>query len=183
MIIGSRPPKVPYRDRNRQSRVTIAAAKDYKSFVDLHGATECERALVRQARLDRLSKDGYRSHPERCALRRRTNLCQSAAGRRAGTNSTRPVMKCRACWSDKAYVRTVRGWRRAALSTFLLVPLKCHHCYHKFSVPWVFTWGKQLTPPPLRVAPETAGTQPAAGRHHEHARPVLYTAETARKVA
>jgi len=90
-------------------------------------------------------------------------------------------MKCRACWSDKAYVRTVKGWRGIALSALMLVPLKCHHCYHKFSVPWPLTLGKQLTPPPLRVAPETAGSQPAGNRRH--AMPNMQAADSARKVA
>jgi hypothetical protein len=31
--------------------------------------------------------------------------------------------------------------------------MKCHHCYHKFVVPWLLTLGKQVTPPRLRIAP------------------------------
>jgi len=65
-------------------------------------------------------------------------------------------MKCRACWADKAFVRQVQGWRALLQKCFLLTPLKCHHCYHKFSVPSILTIGKQLTPPPLRIA---AGTE------------------------
>ena len=72
-------------------------------------------------------------------------------------------MKCRACWSDKAYVRPVKGWKGIALKCLTLVPLKCHHCYHKFSVPWMLTLGKHVTPPPLRVAEGTEATEP--GRH------------------
>ena len=56
-------------------------------------------------------------------------------------------MKCRACWSDKAYVRPVGGWRGALMSWVGIVPLKCHHCYHRFSLPFLFTIGKQLNPP------------------------------------
>lgn len=69
-------------------------------------------------------------------------------------------MKCRACWADKAFVREVRGWRGVLLKCFLLTPLKCHHCYHKFTVPWLLTLGKPLSPPSLRIA---AGTQSSAG--------------------
>jgi hypothetical protein len=65
-------------------------------------------------------------------------------------------MKCRACWAEKAFVRPVTGWRSIVHRTCLLVPLKCHHCYHKFAVFWPLTLGKQLTPPVLRVAPGTA---------------------------
>ena len=39
------------------------------------------------------------------------------------------------------------------MSCFMLVPLKCHHCYHKFTVPWFLTIGKRLTPPPQRGVP------------------------------
>jgi|GEM_PF-6826824 len=72
-------------------------------------------------------------------------------------------MKCSACWADKAYVRKVNGWRGMLLSLGLRVPLKCHHCYHKFSVSWFSTIGAQVTPPPLRM-PETArpATTPVA---------------------
>ncbi|HEX4142112.1 MAG TPA: hypothetical protein VHY91_01070 [Pirellulales bacterium] len=56
-------------------------------------------------------------------------------------------MKCRACWTDKAYLRDVSGWRGVLHSWLGMVPLKCHHCYHKFSVPWFSTIGKRLTPP------------------------------------
>lgn len=64
-------------------------------------------------------------------------------------------MKCRACWADKAYIHPVKGWRGTLLSCVFLVPLKCHHCYHKFCVPAFSTWGKQLMPPTLRVSKET----------------------------
>jgi hypothetical protein len=66
-------------------------------------------------------------------------------------------MKCRSCWADKAYVRPVKGWKGLLLKCLWMVPLKCHHCYHKFSVPWLLTLGKPLTPPALRVAPGTHG--------------------------
>jgi hypothetical protein len=64
-------------------------------------------------------------------------------------------MKCRACWADKAYVRQLTGWRKTLHSALFFVPLKCHHCYHKFSVFWPLTVGKQTTPPAFKVAPGT----------------------------
>ena len=60
-------------------------------------------------------------------------------------------MKCRACWTDKAYKREVSGWRGTAYSWLGMVPLKCHHCYHKFTVPWFLTIGKRLTPPVMKI--------------------------------
>ena len=78
-------------------------------------------------------------------------------------------MKCRACWADKAFIREVKGWRGTALSWLGVVPLKCHHCYHKFSVLWVQTIGKPLDPPALRPtgsktdAELKPGSQVAAG--------------------
>jgi hypothetical protein len=60
-------------------------------------------------------------------------------------------MKCPRCWTEKAYLRTVRGWKRVLFACLLLRPLRCHHCYHRFWVPWVVTLGKQVTPPGLRI--------------------------------
>ncbi len=57
-------------------------------------------------------------------------------------------MKCYSCWAEKAYIRQVKGWRGLVLSCLMRVPLKCHHCYHKFTVSWFSTLGKQLTAPP-----------------------------------
>ncbi len=37
------------------------------------------------------------------------------------------------------------------LACLLLRPLRCHHCYHRFSVPWIMTLGKQVAPPSLRI--------------------------------
>ncbi len=59
-------------------------------------------------------------------------------------------MKCRACWTEKAYVRPTQGWREVALTWLGLVPLKCHHCYHRFWLPRPLTVGKQLVPPALQ---------------------------------
>ena len=65
-------------------------------------------------------------------------------------------MKCRACWAEKAYVREVRGWRGVALNWLGFVPLKCQHCYHKFSVLRLLAIGQELTPP----ARKTPAAQP-----------------------
>ena len=65
-------------------------------------------------------------------------------------------MKCRACWTDKAYIRDVRGWRGTLYRWLGMVPLKCHHCYHKFSVSWFSTIGKRLTPPAIATRPAPA---------------------------
>lgn len=76
-------------------------------------------------------------------------------------------MKCRYCWSDKAYLRNVPGWRGFLFSCALLVPLRCHHCYEKSVVSWFFTIGKQMHPPRLRIAPGTGSTSPSTiARQH-----------------
>ena len=56
-------------------------------------------------------------------------------------------MKCPACWAEKAYRRQTKSLIGTLLSC-LMVPMKCHHCHHKFHVPVVLTIGKQITPPP-----------------------------------
>jgi hypothetical protein len=58
-------------------------------------------------------------------------------------------MKCRSCWSDKAYVREEKGLKATIYWCLALIPLKCHHCYHKFWTPRFMTWGKTLQPPKL----------------------------------
>ena len=62
-------------------------------------------------------------------------------------------MKCPRCWSEKAYLQRVKGWRRIILPCLLLRPMKCHHCYHKFPVFWFSTIGRQIKPPQLPVTP------------------------------
>jgi hypothetical protein len=76
-------------------------------------------------------------------------------------------MKCPRCWTDKGYLRRVSWWKQLALICLLLRPMKCHHCYHKFVVPWLLTLGKQVTPPRLRIAPisREAGPSLAAQSH------------------
>jgi hypothetical protein len=61
-------------------------------------------------------------------------------------------MKCRACWTDKAYSHKAKGFGDTILSWLGFVPLRCHHCYHKFAVFWPLTIGKQLEPPPRKPA-------------------------------
>ena len=56
-------------------------------------------------------------------------------------------MKCPACWAEKAYKRKTKGFQRVLYTCFLLTPLKCHHCYHKFVVPQFLTIGKKVFAP------------------------------------
>ena len=72
-------------------------------------------------------------------------------------------MKCPACWADKAYVRQVTPVRHAILSCLFLVPLRCHHCYHKFTVPRLLTIGKRLIPPVLKAPQHTPSYPGIAG--------------------
>jgi hypothetical protein len=76
-------------------------------------------------------------------------------------------MKCPRCWSDKAYVRSTSAWQQVLMSCLLLVPMKCRHCYHKFTVFWLFTLGKQVRAPTLRIAPASREAGPSyAARHY-----------------
>ena len=71
-------------------------------------------------------------------------------------------MKCPSCWAEKAYLRKVEGFSGLVTTVLLIRPLKCRHCYHKFSVLWFLTLGKELQPPELvRVAPGTAVARPS----------------------
>jgi len=67
--------------------------------------------------------------------------------RSSGQRAANTRIKCPQCWAEKAYVRRVEGWRGWMLTLLLLRPLKCHHCYFKFVVPWLSTIGKQIHPP------------------------------------
>jgi len=71
-------------------------------------------------------------------------------------------MKCPYCWAEKAYIRKAKGWKDALLYCLLLRPMKCHHCYHKFTAPWFATFGKQVKRPPVR--PHVSGR--SAQRSH-----------------
>lgn len=75
-------------------------------------------------------------------------------------------MKCRACWSDKAYLREDNSWKACFYSYLGLLPVKCHHCFHKAWVPWFATWGQQTKPVPMasaaegKLQPHEAGSRP-----------------------
>jgi hypothetical protein len=64
-------------------------------------------------------------------------------------------MKCPVCWAERAYIRRTHGWKDWLMTWLLFVPMKCHHCYHRFYVWWFFTIGKQTSPPTLRISPGT----------------------------
>jgi hypothetical protein len=80
-------------------------------------------------------------------------------------------MKCPRCWADKAYVRRVDGWKGALLGFLFVVPMRCHHCYHKFHVPWLLTIGRTILPPPLKTVPVRSARPSIAATHtvFEHA--------------
>ncbi len=63
-------------------------------------------------------------------------------------------MKCPRCWTDRAYVRPERGWRRLVTTLLLVRPMRCHHCFHTFYRLWLQTIGQRVLPP-LRIAPAT----------------------------
>lgn len=75
-------------------------------------------------------------------------------------------MKCPRCWAEKAYLRQVTGWQRVLCACLLLAPLKCHHCYHKFTVPRLFCLGKRLVPPPARASSADPPKPSYASRRH-----------------
>ena len=60
-------------------------------------------------------------------------------------------MRCPRCWADKAYLGAFHGWREMVLGVLAFRPMKCSHCYHHFMVHWVFTIGKRVVPPVMRV--------------------------------
>jgi hypothetical protein len=78
-------------------------------------------------------------------------------------------MKCPRCWAEKAYLRPLPAWKMALLSCLLLVPLKCQHCFHKFTVFWFFTWGKKIDPPRLKIIPIDQGGGPSVAAQHYQA--------------
>ena len=59
-------------------------------------------------------------------------------------------MKCPRCWTDKAYTHPVPGWKGLLLAVLMRMPMKCHHCYHKFSVFW-FSRSASGTAPNARL--------------------------------
>jgi hypothetical protein len=75
-------------------------------------------------------------------------------------------MKCPRCWTEKAYVRPVGTMKSVLLTCLFLVPMKCRHCYHKFTIPWLFTIGKQIQAPVLRIAPISREAGPTLAARH-----------------
>jgi|SRR3989339_1398641 len=73
-------------------------------------------------------------------------------------------MKCPRCWAYEAYRHPQKGWAGVLLRCLLLVPLKCHHCYHNFTVFWPFTLGQQVSPPPMRKSALDSAGRLRAGR-------------------
>jgi hypothetical protein len=87
-------------------------------------------------------------------------------------HSTRevPAMKCPRCWAPKAYARHVGGWKGLFMDCLFIQPMKCHHCFHKYLIPWFLVLGKEIHPP--RTTPN-APRDPAAGsRSGRRRRPV-----------
>lgn len=56
-------------------------------------------------------------------------------------------MQCPRCWSARLHVRHVGIGRRILLGLALLVPIRCEHCFHKFTVSWFSTFGGRIGPP------------------------------------
>ena len=75
-------------------------------------------------------------------------------------------MKCPRCWAEKAYMRKVAGFQGFLLGCALLVPMKCHHCYHKFAVPWFVTIGREMKPPQPRISPIGGAIRSAHAKKH-----------------
>lgn len=74
-------------------------------------------------------------------------------------------MKCPQCWAEKAYLREMKGWRGFLLTCLLLRPLQCRHCFHKFTVFWLTTLGKEIhRPKPRQTSPELPSQPSYAAR-------------------
>ncbi len=56
-------------------------------------------------------------------------------------------MECPHCRSARLHVRHVGIGRRVLLGLGLLVPIRCEHCFHKFTVSWFSTLGGRIGPP------------------------------------
>jgi len=67
-------------------------------------------------------------------------------------------MKCPSCWAEKAYVRRVKGWKGVLLACLFMRPMKCHHCYHTFTVSRIFTIGQSIYPPPRTIPIDCTAT-------------------------
>jgi hypothetical protein len=62
---------------------------------------------------------------------------------------------CPKCWTEKAYYHLPQDSKSKLLSWLFMVPMKCHHCYHKFHVLWFFTIGRRIHPPVSTRSEET----------------------------
>ena len=58
------------------------------------------------------------------------------------------TMKCPACWAEKAFRRPIRTFADRLLQCLTIVPMRCHHCYHRFRVSRLLTLGQCADPPP-----------------------------------
>ena len=65
-------------------------------------------------------------------------------------------MTCPKCWTEKAYAHPPQTRQARLLSWFFVVPMKCHHCYHKFQVLWFMTLGRRIHPPAVPSRDEHA---------------------------
>ena len=45
-------------------------------------------------------------------------------------------MICPKCWTEKVHRHHRKEWPARWLACLSLVPMKCHHCYHKFYASW-----------------------------------------------
>ena len=58
------------------------------------------------------------------------------------------TVKCPVCWAEKAYRREAKSKMVRMLAALRIVmPMKCHHCYHLFYVHWLRTLGQQTQQP------------------------------------
>lgn len=77
-------------------------------------------------------------------------------------------MKCPVCWAEKAYRHEAKSKMVRMLAAFRIVmPMKCHHCYHFFSVPWLRTLGQQMQQPLEKTSVQTNLRLSYAAEHLE----------------
>ena len=77
-------------------------------------------------------------------------------------------MKCPACWAEKAYRRKAKSKMDRVLAAFRIVmPMKCHHCYHLFNVFWLRTFGQQTQEPSEKTVAQTNLRLSYAAEHLE----------------
>ena len=66
------------------------------------------------------------------------------------------TVKCPVCWAEKAYRREAKSKMVRMLAAFRIVmPMKCHHCYHLFNVHWLRTLGQQTQQPLEKTSVQT----------------------------